>query len=182
MLKTITPAVCIAIERGGMNKADKIHNMAGFDTSATMAKIDYLFQRSGIHGIPTLAIGDGGNEIGMGNIANDVRNHIPYGAVCQCPCGLGIAPATTVDVLVTAAISNWGAYAVAALLGAVTGIPAAINDADKEKRVLTATANAGFHDPIQGAVIASVDGCLAETHLSMVTLMQDTVLRGMERY
>jgi len=182
MLELIRPAVCVAIERGGMNQAEKIHNMAGFDTSDTMAKIDYLFQQAGAQAIPTLAIGDGGNEIGMANIADEVRKNIPYGDACQCPCGLGIAPATPVDVLVTAAISNWGAYAVAALLALVTGHLQAIHDTEKEKRTLEATAAAGFHDPIQGAVVPSVDGCLAEVHLSMVTLMREAVLRGSERY
>lgn len=182
LLEAIKPAVCIAIERGGMNQAEKIHNMAGFDTSDTMAKIDYLFQEAGMQAVPTLAIGDGGNEIGMANIAADIRKHIPYGSACQCPCGLGIAPATPVDVLVTAAISNWGAYAVSALLSLATGNFAAMHSADKEARTLQVTAAAGFHDPIQGAVAPSVDGCLAEVQLSVVTLMQEIVLRGSERY
>jgi hypothetical protein len=182
IMETIKPSVCISIERGGMNRAGKIHNMGGYDTSDSMAKMDFLFREAKERGIATMAIGDGGNEIGMANIADDVREHVPYGKLCQCSCGLGIAPSTVVDVLVTSAVSNWGAYAVAALLGLATGTIAAVNDAEKEDRVLRGTADAGFHDPIQGAVVPSADGCLAEVHLAMVTLLREAVLRGDERY
>jgi len=174
IIDLLHPAVCIAIERGGMNDNGMIHNMAGWDTGGDMAKLDYLFLAARANAIPTIGIGDGGNEIGMANIANAIREYISYGKKCQCPCGLGIAPATVVDVLVTAAISNWGAYAIAALLEAITGVNV-INTAEREMAVLRATANAGFHDPISGSVVPSVDGCSAEIQLAVVSLIQEMV-------
>ena len=176
LLETFKPAACIAIERGSMNEADVIHNMAGRDTGETMAKLDYLFRAAINSAIPTIGIGDGGNEIGMGNIAEAIQKHIPYGQKCQCPCGCGLAPTTVVDVLVTATISNWGAYAIAALLGAATGKDV-INTSDNELRVLQAAASAGFHDPIAGYVTPSVDGCRAEVQLAMVSLIREIVVQ-----
>ena len=45
-----------------------------------------------------------------------VRRIQPYGATCRCPCGDGVATVTATDVLVSASISNWGAYGIAAQL------------------------------------------------------------------
>ncbi len=175
MISRFRPAACIAIERGGMNESGMIHNMAGFDTSETQAKVDYLFMAARQNAIATVAIGDGGNEIGMANIAEAVRTHIPYGKICQCPCQGGLAPATAVDVLVAATISNWGAYALAALLSASEGVFDAMNNADRETAVLNAAAAADFHDAIYGSVAASVDGCTADIHIAIVRVMQEIV-------
>jgi len=181
LIAALNPAVCIAVERGGMNEFDRIHSMSGFDTGEFQAKLDYLFRTASKNNIPTLAIGDGGNEIGMANIAADIRHKIVNGTSCQCPCGAGITPCTPVDILLTATISNWGAYAVCALLAAASGLVDTMNDAGKEKRVLRMTAEAGFHDPLYGLVAPSVDGCQEPVHLSVVTLMREIVLQGLKR-
>jgi hypothetical protein len=180
MINRFKPAACIAIERGGMNDAGMIHNMAGRETGETQAKLDYLFLAARSQGILTLGIGDGGNEIGMANIADAIREHIPYAKQCQCPCGEGLTPSTLVDLLITANMSNWGAYAIAALLAASTGVLTALNTPEKEERVLNAAAAAGFHDAIYGSVAPSVDGCPIEIQLAMVQLMQEVVLRRQE--
>ena len=53
---------------------------------------------------PTIAIGDGGNEIGMGNVAEALRD-------------LNIVPCTTTcDELIIADVSNWGAYGLISFL------------------------------------------------------------------
>ncbi len=182
LLETLKPAMCIAVERGGMNEAGRIHNMGGKDTSATQAKVDYLFQQAGALGIKTLAVGDGGNEIGMANIREAIRDKVAFGDVCSCACGLGIAPSTKVDFLVTATISNWGCYALAALLLAYCGKPELLHDAVREERLLLAAASAGFHDAIYGGVEWSVDGCALPAHLSMVTLLKESVEQGLKRY
>lgn len=182
MLAEFRPAACIAIERGGGNDTGVIHNMAGLDTGAGQAKLDYLFAAARRQGVATLAIGDGGNEIGMGNIAAAVREHVPYGAACQCGCGCGLAATTEVDVLITAVISNWGAYALAALLAARQAVPAAAGDEAAERRVLEAAAAAGFHDPLAGGVFPGADGCGLAASLAMVTLIQETVRQGGNRY
>ncbi len=180
LLTDLKPAVCIAIERGGMNSAGIIHNMQGCDTGNSQAKLDFLFAAARDKGIATIGIGDGGNEIGMANIAADVRKHVPYGEKCDCPCGCGLAPATLVDVLVAATVSNWGGYAIAALLAASANNLTIANNADREKRVLTATADAGFHNTIGGSVTPGVDGCDAAAHVAVVELMRETVVQGLK--
>jgi len=180
ILDELQPTVCIAIERGGMNSAGIIHNMQGHDTGSSQAKLDYIFLAARKRNIALLAIGDGGNEIGMANIAAAVREHVPYGEVCNCPCGCGLVPATPVDVLVTATVSNWGAYAVAALLALITGDIHVAHTAGREARTLSATADAGFHDTISGSVTPGADGCTAETHAAIVRLMYEVIEKGLK--
>lgn len=175
LIERIRPTACIAIERGGMNEAGRIHNMSGFDTSATQAKMDYVFIEAGKRKILTVGIGDGGNEIGMANIAPAIREQLPYGQKCQCPCGLGLAPTTPVDVLLTATVSNWGGYALAAQIAAITGQAGAMNTPEREQAVLTAAAGADFHDAIYGSIALSVDGLTLDVHQSMITMMREVV-------
>ncbi|HWR39247.1 MAG TPA: glutamate cyclase domain-containing protein [Patescibacteria group bacterium] len=178
LVDMMKPAACIAIERAGMNKAGQMHNMAGFAIGDPMAKVDYLFQVAREKGVATIGIGDGGNEIGMANIADDiVRAGIPCATQCQCPCGAGIVPATPVDVLMTANISNWGGYALAALLGAMTGVAEAVHTGELELAQLKTAADVGLHDPIAGSVEPSVDGCRAEVHAAMATMIRELVMR-----
>lgn len=58
--------------------------------------------------IGTIGIGDGGNEIGMGKVRDQVTKHIPYGKEIACR--------VTADQLITAGVSNWGGYALATAL------------------------------------------------------------------
>ena len=176
-----SPAACIALERGGMNEKGIIHNMAGKDTNAAQAKLDAIFRLAATKGTLTLGIGDGGNEIGMANIADNVRETIPFGRECACGCGGGLAPSTLVDLIMTAAVSNWGAYALSSMLVALSGMPEALPDTERERRVLKASISAGFHDAIYGEICGSVDGSPMETQLAIVQLMQEAVLQYFKR-
>lgn len=69
-----------------------------------------LFEAARQRGVLTIGVGDPGNEIGMGAIADTVKRLLPYGAECQCSCAGGVADATEVDVVVPGTCSNWGAY------------------------------------------------------------------------
>jgi hypothetical protein len=178
----LKPSACIAIERGGMNEQGIIHNMAGMDTSATQAKLDALFQLAAKRDTLTLGIGDGGNEIGMANIADCIRGSIPFGRECACGCGGGLVPNTIVNFLLPAAVSNWGAYALASMLAVLSRMKDALPDPAREKRVLEAAAVAGFHDAIYGEVCGSVDGSPLETQLAIVQLMREAVKQYFKRH
>ena len=175
-----SPSACIAIERGGMNEQGVIHNMAGMDTNASQAKLDAVFRLAARQGVLTLGIGDGGNEIGMANVSESIRQFIPFGERCACGCGGGLAPATPVDMLMPAAVSNWGVYALTSMLAAVSGMKEALPDSAREKRVLEAAAAAGFHDAIYGGVEWSVDGCALETQLAIVQLMREATVQQLK--
>jgi D-glutamate cyclase len=94
----------IAIERCGPASDGRSRNMRGMDISAHAAPLDRLFSAGPWR---TIAIGDGGNEIGMGCIpGNLIAQHVPLGDTIRC-----VIPA---DFLIAAGVSHWGAYAVLA--------------------------------------------------------------------
>ena len=96
----------IAIERCGPAADGHPHNMRGTDIAAYAAPLDQLFSAGPWR---TIAIGDGGNEIGMGSVARPlIARHVPLGERIGC-----VVPA---DYLIAAGVSHWGAYAMLAAL------------------------------------------------------------------
>ncbi|MEO0687345.1 MAG: glutamate cyclase domain-containing protein, partial [Cyanobacteria bacterium J06649_11] len=89
----------ISIERAGPGKDDIVHNMKGEDITAYTAPLHLLFEHENIISI---GIGDGGNELGMGNISRKIiANSVRYGEeiACRVEC----------DYLIVCGVSNWGA-------------------------------------------------------------------------
>jgi hypothetical protein len=100
-LADLQPALIVSIERPGVAKDGRYYNMRGQDISDALAKFDLFFERCAC---PTIAVGDGGNEIGMGNVYAEALK-------------LDIVPSvTTCDELIIATVSNWGIYGVIAAL------------------------------------------------------------------
>lgn len=175
------PAAVIAIEKGGMNDRGFIHTSRGDDTTEHLAKADFLFKEALSRGIPTIGIGDGGNEIGMGVIADEIRQQIPFGAQAKDAEKGGTAPHTVTDVLVAASISNWGAYGVAACVAYLAGRADVFHDAGVEERLLRVAADASFIDGITGCVDPSADGLASSVHQAFVTVMGATLHQALLR-
>jgi hypothetical protein len=152
-----SPVAVIAIERPGWNWKSVHHNMHGQDISSRTGKVDHIFNRARVRKTLTVGVGDGGNEIGMGNIEETVRQCVPYGSSCQCPCNGGIASATRVDHLIASSVSNWGAYGLAALLANLANLSFR-HTPDEERRLIKAVVEAGAVDGVTGKPIAAVDG------------------------
>ena len=110
ILATAKPVAIISIEAPGCNKDGHYHNAIGLDVTALEAKMDVLFEKAQAMGILNIAIGDLGNEIGMGAIAQTLETYIPYAGQGRCNCGCGgvIAVKTKADNLITASVSDWG--------------------------------------------------------------------------
>jgi len=136
------------------------------------AKVGELYDR--LDGVPTVAVGDAGNEVGMGEVEATVRDAIPYGETCQCDCGGGIACALGADVLVPAAVSNWGASAIAACLSLLVG-DSLLHDPAVERRMLQAASAAGAIDGIGGGTTGWCDGMPTDAHAAVVRLLGETV-------
>lgn len=100
-LTAYQPDLVISVERPGMAADGRYYNMRGEDITERTACFDRFIQYAAC---PTMAIGDGGNEIGMGNITAALSR-------------LEIVPAVTrVDELLIADVSNWGVYGLIAFL------------------------------------------------------------------
>jgi hypothetical protein len=177
-VESLQPTAIIAIEKGSMNAKGRIHTRKGRDVTGPIAKVDPLVEAAAEAGIATIGVGDGGNEVGMGNIRESIRENLAFGEVCSCPCKGGIAPLTEVDVLVATAVSNWGAYGIEACLAFLTETPEAMHDGTLETLALQAAAGAGLMDGITGHVEPSADGLRAEVHAGMVNLLRSLVLNA----
>jgi len=102
------PSALVSIERAGLLGDGTYRNWKGLDFSEHNAKIDHMFDEHPY----SVGIGDGGNEIGMGNMRHvipDIEN-LP-----DDPC------VTTTTELITASVSNWGGYGLVAALSLKTG-------------------------------------------------------------
>lgn len=152
------PKAIISIERPGWNREKIHHSGMGFDISDITAKLDYVFLEAQRRGIPTIGIGDLGNEMGMGYIADEVRKKIPHAEKCLCPCGGGIASDVSADVGIICNISNWGAYGIEACLAALTGELDVMHDPDTERFMIAECVRAGGIDPVAGMLRPYVDG------------------------
>jgi hypothetical protein len=93
--------LAVAIERCGRTADGTARNMRGDDIGAHTTLLDDLFLAGPWD---TIAIGDGGNEIGMGALPRSlIGTHVAHGEVIAC-----VTPATH---LILAGVSHWGAYA-----------------------------------------------------------------------
>lgn len=172
LLDAVQPAAILSIERPGRNTAGVYHMGNGTDVSALAAKIDHLFEAAAAGGALTLAIGDLGNELGLGSLSETVRRRVPWGAHCQCPCGQGLAAAVEAEVVMTAAISDWGAYALAAALAYVSGNLEALHSPETEVHMLQTAVAAGLIDG-SGFAIPAVDGATADYNARLVAMLRD---------
>ena len=179
LIQVYRPKALLSIEKGSANEKGVIHNARGADTTACMAKVDELVKEARSTGIVSVGIGDGGNEIGMGLIADAVRKYVPYGERCTCPCGGGIAPALPTDFLVTAAVSNWGAYGVAACVAILKGRADAMHEEATELRTLREAADAGLIDGNTGYVDPGADGLPATLHAAVITVLRQLVANAL---
>lgn len=179
LIQTHHPKALVSVEKGSANEKGIIHNARGADTTACMAKVDELVKEARRAGIVSVGIGDGGNEVGMGLIADAVREYVPYGERCACPCGAGLAPALSTDLLVTAAVSNWGAYGIAACLAILGGRADAMHDEATELRTLREAADAGLIDGNTGYVDPGADGLPATVHAAIITVLRQIIANAL---
>ena len=147
-LARLRPALLIAIERCGRTRDDTYLNMRGADITSHTARLDYLFEA----GIPTVGIGDGGNEIGMGNLAQVILT------VDRLPRNPAV---TRVDRLVIASVSNWGGYGLVAALSRIAGRNL-LPTVEQETRLIHRLVDLGAVDGTTGDRKYYVDGFTTE--------------------
>ena len=144
----------VAIERCGRSADGRPRNMRGVDVSPWTAPLDDLFLAG-----PwiRLAVGDGGNEIGMGKLPRRPDRRAP------CRTASEIACVTVCDHLVVAGVSNWGAYGLMAALAVLradwSATIAKFLTAERDLAVTRAIVDkAGAVDGVTAQSEATVDG------------------------
>ena len=147
------------------------HNATGVDVTPLEAKQDVLFKKLQQLGVVNIAIGDLGNEIGMGAIEETLKTYIPKGEI--------IGVHTKTHNLITATVSDWGCYAMIAAMGFLLEDIDLMHSAEMERQVLTCGAENGLVD-MYGDHIAAIDGFGLSIQLPIVELMGSLVKRALE--
>jgi len=162
LLSEIRPTVVLSTERCGATENGLYLNMRGKDISDFTAKVDYLFPATAQN---TLGIGDGGNEIGMGKLAAQIR---------KTP-GLPDDPAVTpTNQLIIASVSNWGAYGLLAALSLICQQDL-VPSAEWEEALLQELHSRGVVDGITGEKTGTVDTFGSEQNAEIINRLKQIV-------
>ena len=103
IIKDYKPSALISIERCGITENDRYLNISRQDISHYNAYIDVLFN---LHS-NTIGIGDGGNEIGMGNLYEHLSSSDKY---------IDEPTISKTKHLIITTVSNWGGWGLVAAL------------------------------------------------------------------
>ena len=157
-IKELGPSLVVSIERPGVTADGCYYNMHGKDITAATAKFDLFLLHSNC---PSLAFGDGGNEIGMGNVSAALKE-------------LGINPSVSAcDELVISSVSNWGVYGVIAMLSRELGRDLfTCIDTEAIARYLLAN---GCLDGVTSRSDLSEDGFPIEIGIAIIQELRDLV-------
>lgn len=164
VFESYRPDLLVSVERCGMDQNGLYTNWKGRDISVFNAKIDYLF----MNGTPSIGVGDGGNEIGMGNLAQIIPTLD----------GLPLNPCVTkTTALIPAGVSNWGAYGLVAALSKLTHrnlLPLIQSEID----LITQMAAVGACDGVLLTKSASVDGFSLDENIQILELLNQWVIQN----
>jgi hypothetical protein len=178
LLDELQPALVFSTERVGRSRSGIYHNARGVDFGMGRARVDYVFDEALRRGIPSIAVGDGGNEIGMGLIPEAVERFVKFGDRCNCGCGAGIGAMTSTDVLMTAACSNWGCYAIVASFAGLMGNMELLHTPELEGVLLRRGVEVGLINSVQGRVDPNVDAIRLASHKAVVELLGELARRA----
>ena len=159
LLSDIKPSVIISIERCGLTGEGLYCNMRGTDITAHNARIDHVFTDS--HA--TLGIGDGGNEIGMGNLADQISK---VDKLVEMPC------VTRTTELVIASVSNWGGYGLVAALSQYS-LRGLLPSVSEERRLMKKIVDLGAVDGMSAFQEYKVDGFTFDENSETVQALHD---------
>ncbi|TDG02932.1 DUF4392 domain-containing protein [Paraburkholderia guartelaensis] len=174
LIEKYKPGLFFSTERVGRNVDGIYCSMRGIDYGMGRARIDYLFDECIERKVPTVAVGDGGNEIGMGVVAEAVKGYVKFGD--KRPDGsAGIGAVTGTDVLVTAACSNWGCYAIAGAYAARCRKASLAHTPLMEAALLRRGVDIGLINSVANVVDGNVDGIPEATHLAVAQLISTII-------
>ncbi len=163
ILEKYRPVYMISIERCGHNLENEYANMRGDSITGQTACIDTLFELAAEKKIPTIGVGDGGNEIGMGNVRQVILEKLELN-----PC------VVTVDDLIIATTSNWGAYALAAYMAKLSGRPVFITYEEIEEYMAQIVA-LGCVDGVTKQKKMGTDGFSMEIEKEIITSLREAI-------
>lgn len=163
LLRRMNPSLLIAIERCGLTKHNDYRNMRGVDMSNFNARIDHIFN---LHK-NSIGIGDGGNEIGMGNLSSLIPG-LPLPSPINEPC------ITKTTNLIVSTVSNWGGYGLIAALSILYG-QNLLPNFESEQNLLEKCVKYGAVDGVSTLNEYTVDGLTIKEHNRILLQLREYV-------
>lgn len=176
-----TCQLLISCERAGPAKDGICYTMRGIDMNAK-GLIGPLHRLVGESNAPFIAIGDGGNELGMGKVINNIINNPKISNGDKIGCVIAA------DYLIAASVSNWGGYALAAAIALAVWeqkskdedlshlIDRCLPRESDEVALLHRCVAAGCRDGVSGKMEATVDGMPLETSMKCLNDIRQSAL------
>ncbi|MCH2320313.1 MAG: DUF4392 domain-containing protein [SAR202 cluster bacterium] len=159
MMSELNPSVLISIERCGLTASGDYLNFKRRSIAEFNAKLDYLF-----HDFPnSVGIGDGGNEIGMGNCAEVIPN---YDRLSVPPC------VTETTHLIISSVSNWGGYGLAASLSKQSR-QNVLPTIEEDQALIKKMVDLGGVDGMENAPVYKVDGFSLEENSETIRMLNN---------
>lgn len=171
LIATFAPTQVVAIERPGNAPDGHRHSMHGDILDDLVPAADRLLAPPTPRHYATIAVGDGGNELGFGGLRAALKDKVPLGET--------IFSATAADYVIPAGVSNWGALALVATLSLLTG-RLLIRPAEHEHAVLTALQAAGAVDGCTLRRAITVDGLTWDDYAATVAALYDATRSALE--
>lgn len=153
----------VSVERLGPAADGNVYNMRGEPVTKYTAPLHQVFIN---RPWTTIAIGDGGNELGMGVLSHQlVASQVDHGELIHC--------AVPADHLIIAGVSNWGATALLLALGLLrpSVLPLVLEIASPhvhERLVRISVDNGGAVDGTTGSSTATIDGIPLDRHAEVI--------------
>lgn len=170
------PTAIVFIERDGPNVEGYFHGVRGDCRDPDdVGHVHLLVDMARKTGALTVGIGDGGNEVGFGAVRDEITAVHPYGGRSQAGHASGVVTVTATDVVVSASVSNWGAYAVAAALAWQLHRPDLLHSTEMDYQLIEATVKAGARDGATSLAEVAVDGIEWEGHGAFVALLRSVI-------
>lgn len=172
LLDRIDPAAAIAVEMPDRAVDGRYHNVSGREVPGHLvACTDVLFTQARQRGTLTVGIGDGGNELGMGNLRPALSQWMEGGDA--------FLATTEVDLAIAAGVSNTGAFGLAACLAAAAGQPEVLDRIDVA-RVIERCSAVGAVEGVSSRVDPMSDGIPLHLNRALWDLMRFAVRQGLK--
>lgn len=157
----------IFIERPGHSYDGRYYDMRQNDISERVYPLDRITEGRACE---VVAVGDGGNEAGMGPLRESALRMLP-----DLERSLSVVRS---DVCVPCDVSNWGAYGIVAALSIAAGIDLMHTERD-EAAMLSAVMSSGGVDGVSRMPAMSVDGFDISISQGVLRTLREIVREGL---
>lgn len=169
LLSALRPTHVIGLERPGKAADGHYYNFRSQVIDGLLSDTHTLFTETEA---VTIAIGDGGNELGMGAVAAAVGRTAKNGAL--------VCAREPADFTLVAGVSNWWGWGLAAVLSLELEQDLLPSDSAELVRLRRVT-DAGGVDGVSGLATQTVDGLSAEENLSILRELRSIVTDSLEK-